>query len=146
MPACCQLPAAWSSPLQKQQHRDISGSPSVRLLTCTICSCKSQSIPTFLNCWNAFLSTVIYPQKNREQALSPSQNHILLNAATLPCPTKRPTQRKAKSAPPKPGTDGHSTYATDENFYFFLMTLTQLLQGEKHDKKGGTKLQFHNRP
>lgn len=117
----------------------------VRLLTCTIWSCKSQSISTFLNCWNAFLSTVIYPQKNREQAPSPSQNHILLNAATLPNPTERPTQRKAKSPPPE--TDGHSTYATDKNFYFFLMTLnTTATRGKnmiKKKKKGGTKLQFH---
>lgn len=110
-------------PLQKQQHSGISSSANVRLLTCTICSCKSQSISTFLSCRNAFLNTVIYPQKSREQA-PPSQNHVLLlSTATLPYPTERPTQRKAQNPPPKPETDGHSTYATDKNFYFFLMTL-----------------------
>lgn len=88
-------------PLQKQQHSGISGSANVRLLTCTICSCKSQSISTFLSCRNAFLNTVIYPQKSREQA-PPSQNHVLLSTATLPYPTERPTQRKAQNPPPSP--------------------------------------------
>lgn len=127
--------AAWSSPSAKTAAQCISGSANVRLLTCTICSCKSQSISTFLSCRNAFLNTVIYPQKSREQA-PPSQNHVLLSTATLPYPTQRPTQRKAQNPPPKPETDGHSTYATDKNFYFFLMTLnTTATRGKSSLKK-----------
>ena len=35
-------PARYRLPgLPRPLHRDISGSPNVRLLTCTICSCKS---------------------------------------------------------------------------------------------------------
>lgn len=133
----CKAMPAWEGlshlpPLQKQEHSDISGAAYVRLLTCTICSCKSQSISEFFNCWNAFLNTVIYPQKNKEQAPSPSQNHILLNASPLPYPTNLPTQkRKANNPPPNPETDGYSTYATDKNFYFFLMTLNTTATREK---------------
>ena len=89
-----------SPPLQKQERRDILGSLCVRLLTCTICSCRSQSISAFLNCWNAFLNTVIYPQKNWEHTPSPPQCHVLLTAA----PSHTPPSylcREGRNPPPE---------------------------------------------
>ena len=106
-----------SPPLQKQ-HSDISGFLYVRLLTCTICSCRSQSISTFLNCWNAFLNTVIYPQKNREHAPSPPQYHNLLTATPAQTPLTYPRKR-GRNPPSKPATDGYSTYATTRTFISF---------------------------
>lgn len=104
----CVMGPSHQAPLQKQQHGDISGSPYVRLLTCTIWSCKSQSISTFLNYWNAFLNTVIYPQKNRAHTPSPSLYHVLLTAA----PSHTPLTylcKEGRNPLSKPETDGHST-------------------------------------
>lgn len=117
------------SPLQKQQPSDISGSPHVRLLTCTICSCKSQSIPTFFSCRNAFSNTVIYPKRiGARTPASPAPRST--NCHPLLYPTNLPTQG-GRNPPSKPATDGHSTYATDKNFYFFLMTLNTTATREK---------------
>lgn len=116
--------------LQKQQHRGISGFPCVRLLTCTICSCKSQSISTFLNCWKAFLNTVIYPQKNREHAPSPPQYCISTNCHPRPDPTNLPTQEEEETAF-KACNRQPQYICHKKNFYFSLMTLNTTATREK---------------
>lgn len=58
----------------------------------------------------------------------------------LPYPLSCP--RKGGRDPPKPVTDGHSTYATDKNFYFFLMTFNTTAMREKHDRQEAPNFSF----
>lgn len=108
-------------PLAKTAAQGYFRPSCVRLLTCTICSCKSQSISTFLNCWNAFLNTVIYLQKNLEHTPLPMPRST--NCHPLPTPHQLTLHREGRKPPLEPQQKAIVHKPLDKNFYFFLMTL-----------------------
>ena len=118
------------SPLQEWRRSSILGSPHAGLPMCPTCSCRPQSRSASVHGWNAFLNTVIYPPENTEHAPLPPQHHVLLIATPSHIPLTC-LRKGGRNLPSKPVADGHSTYATNENFYFFLMTLNTTATREK---------------